>query len=196
LAAQWMIEGEPQNDMFAWDLARFGDWADKTFTKARVQDQYTHRFAIHFPNEERSAGRPARVRPAYEMQQQMGAVFGMNCGWEHPLWFADQPGVSETVGFTRQNWWEPGGREARMVRFEKLDYRQADGTRVSLCLTAAPIFSRHSDVLGSVMTIMEAGPICCVDSPPPAAFSTLKTPAGGSTSAARRAMAPRTPRIS
>ncbi|AAV93533.1 FAD-dependent oxidoreductase [Ruegeria pomeroyi] len=116
LAAQWMIEGEPQNDMFAWDLARFGDWADKTFTKARVQDQYTHRFAIHFPNEERSAGRPARVRPAYEMQQQMGAVFGMNCGWEHPLWFADQPGVSETVGFTRQNWWEPVGREARMLR--------------------------------------------------------------------------------
>ncbi|MCE8530576.1 GcvT family protein [Ruegeria pomeroyi] len=116
LAAQWMIEGEPQYDMFAWDLARFGDWADKKFTKARVQDQYTHRFAIHFPNEERSAGRPARVRPAYEMQKEMGAVFGMNCGWEHPLWFADRPGVSETVGFTRQNWWEPVGREVRMLR--------------------------------------------------------------------------------
>ncbi|SDE33525.1 GcvT family protein [Ruegeria marina] len=116
LAAQWMIEGEPQYDMFAWDLARFGDWADKKFTKARVQDQYTHRFAIHFPNEERSAGRPARVRPAYEMQREMGAVFGMNCGWEHPLWFADRPGVTETVGFTRQNWWEPVGREVRMLR--------------------------------------------------------------------------------
>jgi PAS domain S-box-containing protein len=87
-------------------------------------------------------------------------------------------------------------REARMVRFEKVDYCQADGTRVSLCLTAAPIFSRHSDVLGSVMTITEAGPICCVDSPAPAALSTLKTPAAGSTSAVRRAMAPRTPRIS
>ncbi|MCE8526937.1 GcvT family protein [Ruegeria pomeroyi] len=116
LAAQWMIEGEPQYDMFAWDLARFGDWADKKFTKARVQDQYTHRFAIHFPNEERSAGRPARVRPAYEMQKEMGAVFGMNCGWEHPLWFADRPGVTETIGFTRQNWWEPVGREVRMLR--------------------------------------------------------------------------------
>ena len=116
LAAQWMIEGEPQYDMFAWDLARFGDWADKKFTKARVQDQYTHRFAIHFPNEERSAGRPARVRPAYEMQKEMGAVFGMNCGWEHPLWFADRPGVTETVGFTRQNWWEPVGHEVRMLR--------------------------------------------------------------------------------
>ena len=116
LAAQWMIEGEPQYDMFAWDLARFGDWADKKFTKARVEDQYTHRFAIHFPNEERSAGRPARVRPAYEMQKEMGAVFGMNCGWEHPLWFADKPGVVDTNSFTRQNWWAPVGEEVRMLR--------------------------------------------------------------------------------
>ncbi len=116
LSAQWMIEGEPQYDMFAWDLARFGDWADKKFTKARVQDAYTHRFAIHFPNEERSAGRPARVRPAYQMQKDMGCVFGLNCGWEHPLWFADQPGVTDTNGFTRQNWWEPVGREVRMLR--------------------------------------------------------------------------------
>ncbi|WP_170360483.1 GcvT family protein [Ruegeria arenilitoris] len=116
LAAQWMIEGEPQYDMFAWDLARFGDWAGKNFTKARVADQYSHRFAIHFPNEERSAGRPARVRPAYEMQHQMGAVFGLNCGWEHPLWFADRPGTVETTGFTRQNWFEPVGHEARMLR--------------------------------------------------------------------------------
>jgi len=116
LAAQWMIEGEPQYDMFAWDLARFGDWADKKFTKARVRDSYVHRFKIHFPNEERSAGRPARVRPAFEMQKNMGAVFGLNCGWEHPLWFADAPGMEETVGFTRQNWFEPVGREARMLR--------------------------------------------------------------------------------
>ena len=46
----------------------------------------------------------------------MGGVFGLNCGWEHPLWFAERPGTEETVGFTRQNWWEPVGREARMLR--------------------------------------------------------------------------------
>ncbi|MEM9331963.1 MAG: FAD-dependent oxidoreductase [Pseudomonadota bacterium] len=116
LSAQWMIEGEPQYDMFAWDVARFGEWADKAFTKARVADQYSHRFAIHFPNEERSAGRPARTRPAYEMQKEIGGVFGLNCGWEHPVWFADKQGVSETNGFTRQNWWKPVGRETRMLR--------------------------------------------------------------------------------
>ena len=116
MAAQWIIEGETQYDMFAWDMARFGDWADTAFTKARVRDQYANRFAIHFPNEERSAGRPARTRPVYEMQREMGAVFGLNCGWEHPLWFADAPGAQDTNGFTRQNWWGPVGAECRMLR--------------------------------------------------------------------------------
>ncbi|MBO6604848.1 MAG: FAD-dependent oxidoreductase, partial [Roseicyclus sp.] len=116
LAAEWMIEGEPRLDMFGWDLARFGPWAGKAFTKARVRDQYANRFAIHFPNEERAAGRPARLRPAYDVQKSMGAVFGLNCGWEHPLWFADEPGVTETTGFERQNWFEPVGREVRMLR--------------------------------------------------------------------------------
>ena len=103
LAAQWIIEGETQYDMFAWDMARFGDWAGNRFTKARVKDQYAHRFAIHFPNEERDAGRPVRKRPVYDMQQEMGAVFGMSFGWEHPQWFSGTPGTKDTNGFTRQN---------------------------------------------------------------------------------------------
>lgn len=116
LAADWIVTGESRYDMFAWDMARFGDWADKAFTKARVGDQYAHRFSIHFPNEEREAGRPVRTRPVYEMQKNMGAVFGLNYGWEHPLWFADEPGTKDTNGFTRQNWFEPVGKECRMLR--------------------------------------------------------------------------------
>ena len=116
MAAQWIINGESDYDMFAWDVARFGPWADAKFTKARVGDQYAKRFAIHFPNEERAAGRPVRTRPIYEMQQAMGAVFGLNYGWEHPLWFADAPGVADTNGFTRQNWFEPVGQEVKMLR--------------------------------------------------------------------------------
>ena len=116
LAAQWIVEGETLYDMFPWDMARFGAWADKAFTKAKVQEVYTHRFAIHFPNEERPAGRPVRTRPAYQRQKDMGAVFGLNFGWEHPAWFSDTPGTVDTNGFTRQNWWEPVGRECRMLR--------------------------------------------------------------------------------
>jgi len=117
MSAQWMIEGEPERDLFAWDLARFGDWADRSFTRARVADQYAHRFKIHFPNEERDAGRPLRTRPVYETQKAMGAVFGLNYGWEHPQWFAGTPAAArESYGFTRQDWWAPVGREARMLR--------------------------------------------------------------------------------
>ncbi len=117
MCAQWLIHGEMEYDMFAWDMARFGTWAnDKAFVKAKVEDVYGHRFAIHYPNEERAAGRPLRVRPAYEMQKAMGGVFGLNYGWEHVQWFADTPGTQDTNGFTRQNWWEPVRRECLMLR--------------------------------------------------------------------------------
>jgi len=117
LAAEWMIEGEPSMDLFAWDLARFGPWAGRAFTRARVADSYANRFKIHFPTEERAAGRPVRTRPAHASQAAMGAVFGLNAGWEHPLWFA-APGepAEESYGFARQNWFGPVGREVRMLR--------------------------------------------------------------------------------
>ncbi|WP_299749127.1 FAD-dependent oxidoreductase [uncultured Tateyamaria sp.] len=113
LAAEWIVEGETKYDMFAWDMARFGQWAVKAFTKARVGDQYAHRFKIHFPGEEREAGRPVRTRPVYEMQRDMKAKMGLNYGWEHPLYFGD---VEDTAGFTRQPWWDVVGAEARMLR--------------------------------------------------------------------------------
>ncbi|MEQ8369013.1 MAG: FAD-dependent oxidoreductase [Roseicyclus sp.] len=114
LAAEWMIEGEPSLDMFAWDMARFGAWAGKAFTKARVADQYAHRFKIHFPGEEREAGRPVRVRPAHAMQSDIGARFGLNFGWEHPLFFDKT--IGDSAGFARQPWWDVVGREARSLR--------------------------------------------------------------------------------
>jgi len=117
LAADWIVTGETRYDMFAWDMARFGAWADKAFTKARVGDQYAHRFKIHFPNEERAAGRPMRRRPVYDRQSALGAVFGLNYGWEHPLYFGYPEGAEDaTEGFTRQAWWDQVGAECRMLR--------------------------------------------------------------------------------
>ncbi len=117
LLAQWIVEGEPELDLFPWDLARYGDWADRSFTRSRVFDCYTHRFKIHYPYEERDAGRPVRTRPVFATQQQMGAVFGLNYGWEHPLWFAGEgQHCQESYGFERQNWFEPVGDECRALR--------------------------------------------------------------------------------
>ena len=115
--AQWIIEGEPEMDMFPWDLARFGPWASKAFTKARTLDQYAHRFKIHFPYEEREAGRPIKTRPVYEKQKSMGAVFGLSYGYEHPLWYAPEGMEAvESYGFERQNWFQPVADECRTLR--------------------------------------------------------------------------------
>ena len=115
--AQWIIQGEPEYDLFQWDVARYDEWADKTFTKARAFDCYSHRFKIHFPYEERDAGRPIKTRPVYETQKQKGAVFGLSYGWEHPLWYAPEgTEQSETYGFERQNWFAPVAAECKALR--------------------------------------------------------------------------------
>lgn len=115
--AQWMVDGEPELDMFAWDIARFGDWATPAFTKARALDSYSSRFRVHFPNEERAAGRPVRARPVYELQKSLRAVFGLSYGWEHPLWFAragERP--QDDFRFTRPHWFDTVGDECRALR--------------------------------------------------------------------------------
>ncbi len=115
--AQWIVEGEPELDLFPWDVARYDGWTTREFVRARALDCYSNRFRIHFPHEEREAGRPVRVRPARDEQRDRGAVFGLNSGWEHALWYAG-PGVDprDSAGFERQHWFEPVGEECRALR--------------------------------------------------------------------------------
>jgi len=115
--AQWIVEGEAELDMFPWDVTRFGAWATKDYVKSRVMDTYGSRFSIHFPNEEREAGRPLGKRPVYEMQKSMGAVFGFSFGFEHPHWYAPE-GVPQEDEFTfeRPRWFDVMGEEAKAVR--------------------------------------------------------------------------------
>ena len=57
------------------------------------------------------------MRPVYETQKAMGAVFGLNFGWEHPLYYGAEVGAQDqTYGFTRQPWWDVVGAECRILR--------------------------------------------------------------------------------
>lgn len=117
LLAQWIVEGEPELDLFPWDMARYGDWATKPYTKARALDCYANRFKIHFPYEEREAGRPVKTRPVYERQKELGCVFGLSYGWEHPMWFAtDTVPQEDTYGFERQPWFDAVREECEALR--------------------------------------------------------------------------------
>ena len=76
-----------------------------------------HPLSIHFPFEEREGGRPVRKRPVYDLQKQLGAVFGLNFGWEHPLWYAPEGVAAEdSYGFEGQDWWNHVGAECHALR--------------------------------------------------------------------------------
>ena len=115
--ANWMVEGDPGADIWAMDVARYGEWATPNYTNAKVRENYSRRFRIRFPNEELEAARPLRTSPVYERLQAENAVFGEYCGLEHALWFAPKGSEPrEHVTFRRSNAHEHVAAECRAVR--------------------------------------------------------------------------------
>ncbi len=115
--AGWMIHGDPGFDVWAMDVARYGDWASQGYTQAKVRENYGRRFRVSFPNEELPAARPLRTSALYDRQKAKGAVFGAAWGLEYPLWFApDGMEPVEEVTFRRSNAHGPVGAEVRAVR--------------------------------------------------------------------------------
>ena len=55
--------GDSGMDIWAMDVARYGDYANLAYTNAKVQENYRRRFRITFPNEEKPAARPASRQP-------------------------------------------------------------------------------------------------------------------------------------
>jgi dimethylglycine dehydrogenase len=115
--ANWMVHGDPGADIWAMDVARFGDWATMAYTNAKVRENYSRRFRIRFPNEELPAGRPLRTTPVYDRLKAQGAVFGVTFGLEHALWFAPAGNEAvEDVTFRRSNAHAPVAAECHAVR--------------------------------------------------------------------------------
>lgn len=115
--AEWIVEGEPGIDMWDVDPRRFGDYANKRYTKIKNEECYEHVFIIHYPLEERPAARPAKAPPCYLRQKELGAVFGQKFGWERANWFAPE-GMEpkDRYSFRRTNYFEPVREEVRAVR--------------------------------------------------------------------------------
>jgi len=102
--SQWMVNGDPGFDVWAMDIARFGEWATRSYTNAKVRENYSRRFSIRFPNEELPAARPQETTSLYDILVAQGAVMGDSWGLETPLWFAPK-GVEpkNVVSFHRSN---------------------------------------------------------------------------------------------
>jgi dimethylglycine dehydrogenase len=116
----WMTAGDAGDsgmDIWAMDVARYGDYANLAYTNAKVQENYRRRFRITFPNEELPAGRPHLTTPIHDRLTAANAVWGATAGLEHALWFQKE-GLEpkEDVTFRRSNAWECVAEEVAAVR--------------------------------------------------------------------------------
>jgi heterotetrameric sarcosine oxidase gamma subunit len=128
--ASWIVDGEPELDLWHMDIRRFGGqhWRSRDWTLARTTEVYATYYDIHYPNEERQAGRPLRTSPTYDRLAGLGAVFGEKSGWERP------------------NWFEPNGDDSRFggrARLERLRPRGWAGQHWSPAIAAEALATRR-----------------------------------------------------
>jgi glycine cleavage system aminomethyltransferase T/glycine/D-amino acid oxidase-like deaminating enzyme len=128
--ASWIVDGEPELDLWKMDIRRFGAaYRSRAYTLARSIENYATYYDIHYPNEERPAGRPLRTSPTYDDLTALGAVFGEKSGWERPNWFepnADDGrfGGREALEALRPRGWA-GHHWSPSIAAEALATRQA-----------------------------------------------------------------------
>lgn len=115
--SHWIANGEPDGDIYAMDVARFGPYASRNYTIAKGREFYTRRFQIAYPNEHWPAGRPAKTSAVYPVLKAARGVFGASYGMEVPLYFA-RPGDpdSESPSLRRSNAFATVAEECRIAR--------------------------------------------------------------------------------
>ena len=117
--AQWIVRGEPEHDLWAFDVRRFGPHhASRRYLAERSVEAYGRYYAMHWPVEEARSARGGRRSPLHGLLSARRAVFGSRNGWERPNWFApDGMDAADRPSFeSRPNWIGSVAEEHRAVR--------------------------------------------------------------------------------
>jgi 4-methylaminobutanoate oxidase (formaldehyde-forming) len=120
--AEWIIEGNPEWDLWRLDVRRFGShYKSQDYIVARTIETYTQYYDIHFPGEERMSRRGMRLSPTYYRLRDLGAFFGEKSGWERPNYFKPYEELAfhghEPKGWARHGW-------SRAIGVEHLNTRE------------------------------------------------------------------------
>ena len=114
--AEWIINGEPEADVYGMDVARYGVFAEnKQYIKETTGQFYSRRFIMTYPNEQLPAGRPLKMAPAYSDMTEAGCQWGQSWDLEVPLYFGGK-GFEETPSLKRSNAFDIVAAECKAVR--------------------------------------------------------------------------------
>ncbi|HVO48833.1 MAG TPA: FAD-dependent oxidoreductase [Steroidobacteraceae bacterium] len=116
LIAEWVVNGQPEWDVWALDSRRYLEFANARYSRAKAIETYQEEYGVGYPIEERLAGRPAKVSPLYQRLQGKGARFGARGGWERAVYFgrSNDPERPE-ASFRRPSWHAAVARECAAV---------------------------------------------------------------------------------
>ncbi len=102
--AEWILHRRAPLDLWRMDLRRFGaHYADRAHTLAQAVETYSTYYDVHYPGEERRAGRGLKLPPAHARLVALGCAFGEKAGWERPNWF--EPNARLAPGRWRSHGW-------------------------------------------------------------------------------------------
>jgi len=115
--AEWIIDGEPSTDIWAMDVARFGNYASPEYGTIKSSENYERRFVMTFPNETLPKGRRQKTTSIYDRLLKKGAVMGDSFGLENALWFAkNENDAHEEPTFKRSRSHDYVSKEVQAVR--------------------------------------------------------------------------------
>ncbi len=123
LMAEWIVEGEPSLDVYAYRATRFGNYySNPEYAAERTREGVKYYYRLRFPNDENEWARPHRISPVHYRLQEMGAVFGEKFGWERVNFF--EPGKpwrragadQRQWGWNRPPYFERVGQEHKATR--------------------------------------------------------------------------------
>ncbi len=104
--AEWVVEGEPTQDLAAVDIRRFSPLAGNTsWLRERVVEVLGLHYAVPWPNRELESGRPQRCSPLHDRLVAQHALLGTRNGWERANVFAP-PGQEPALRYSwdRPHW--------------------------------------------------------------------------------------------
>ena len=118
IIAEWVVNGHPEWDVWPLDSRRYLEHANIKFTTAKAIETYQNEYGVGYPAEERPAGRPAKMSPAYLRLQAKGAHFGARGGWERAVFFpqGDDLASGPLHSFRRPAWHASIQREIDAVQ--------------------------------------------------------------------------------
>ncbi len=114
LMAHWIINGRPDQDVSAIDIARLhGYQSNPEYRRTRTVESLGMVYGCHYPYRSMTTARGAKQSPFYDRLAARGAYFRDVSGWESADWYGNN---DNTLTFGKPPWFPQWQREHQAAR--------------------------------------------------------------------------------